>query len=330
MIQFNLPNYSCRLSPERMDATGNTVIDDKNKFLGYCYAESPEDAEALLKKYTSVPIHVHKVEQCNFESEWKKKVENKRKEVAEAIAGNKNPSFPAVWSDLKEHLIVLFHGKCGYCEAQFISVSFGDVEHFRPKGRVDEDKNHKGYYWLAYEPTNYLPACQICNEAIKRDHFPIEGIRAYSEADPLEDEKPLLINPYRDAFEDHLEFFPSTHPERKEPGMPAEFPGGVKGKTLKGGHSISALGLYRSCICDHRLREMLYALKDIKDAYRKLADSNLDKPAWDEFTRSLQMFLSEERPFRTAAYYEMREYLRKLRWPEEDIKEMFVSLGFHA
>jgi len=331
MIEFHLPNYRCQLSLKKVDEIGNEVIEDKTKSWGYCYAESPEKAEELLKKYTFLPIHVHKVEPCDFVNDWKKKVDSRRKEVAEAIAENKKPTFPSAWGDLKEFLITLFHGKCGYCEEQFISVTFGDVEHYRPKGRVDEDKKHKGYYWLAYEPTNYLPACQICNEAVKRDHFPIAGKRAYAETDPLDNEDPLLINPYRDAFEDHLEFIPSTHPtERKEPGTPPERPGGVKGKTPKGLHSISVLGLYRDSICDQRYRQMLHARQDIKQAVIKLALSDGDKPAWDEFALSLQNFLSEDRPFRTAVYYELREYLQKLKWSEEDVKEIFVSLGFHA
>jgi hypothetical protein len=75
---------------------------------------------------------------------------------------------------------------------------------------------------------------------------------------------------------------------------------------------------------------MLHARQDIKQAVIKLALSDGDKPAWDEFALSLQNFLSVDRPFRTAVYYELREYLQKLKWSEEDVIEIFVSLGFHA
>lgn len=327
MIEFHLPNFRCQVSKIEWDNNGISTISSK-KFWRYCYAESQEKAEALLKKDLS--IHVHKVESCNFLDDWKEKVESKRKEVAEAIAGNKKPPFPPVWADLKEHLITLFYGKCGYCEAPFIAVSFGDVEHYRPKGRVDEDERHKGYYWLAYEPTNYLPACQLCNEPAKRDHFPIRGTRAYSESDPLDNEDPLLINPYRDAFEDHLEFLPSTHPIVPQgPNKPPLGPGSVRGKTDKGWNSISTLGLYRGPICEQRFVEMSHARKDIKSAY----NDNLlspDIPDWEGFGRSLKKYLSVDRPFRTAVYYEMREYLLKLKWSEKDVKDIFVSLGFHA
>ena len=36
-------------------------------------------------------------------------------------------------------LLVLFSGKCAYCETDIVSNQPGDVEHFRPKGRVVDD-----------------------------------------------------------------------------------------------------------------------------------------------------------------------------------------------
>jgi hypothetical protein len=327
MITFHLPNFRCKVSDITLDCNGNVVISDK-KSSRYFYAESPQKAEELLQKDLS--LHVHEVEPCDFVKDWKDAVEGKRKEVAEAIAGNKKPPFTPLWTDLKEHLITLFSRKCGYCEARFTPTSFGDVEHFRPKGRVDEDKNHKGYYWLAYEPTNYLPACQICNEAAKRDHFPIAGTRAYSENDPLDDEEPLLINPYRDAFEDHLEFIPSTHPIGPvEPGKPPALPGGVIGKTKKGRESIRNLGIYRELIREARADEMGHARINLKHVYIKFI-VDIDPPGWEDFKHSLQEYLSEDRPFRTAVYYEMRECLVNLNAPEEWVRKVFVEVGFHA
>jgi hypothetical protein len=326
MIQFRLPNFRCQVSDIGQDDKGNATI-SSTKYWRYCYAESAEKLEDLMKK--SLTIHVHKIEPYNFAEDWKKKVESKKREVAAAIAGNKKPAFPPAWGDLKDHLITLFFGKCGYCEAPFAAVSFGDVEHYRPKGKVDEDKKHKGYYWLAYEPTNYLPACQICNEAVKKDHFPIKGTRAYSENDPLGNEDPLLINPYLDAYEEHLEFLPSSHEiSPGGPGEPTVGPGSVKGKTDRGKTSISKLGLYRGAIRDLRLIEMSHARKDIKAAY----EDNLLRPAnpdWDGFKRSLENYLSEDRPFRTAAFYEMRDWLIKMKWQQNDVRAIFFALGFH-
>ena len=37
------------------------------------------------------------------------------------------------WNKAKDQLIVESCGKCAYCEASATAVSYGDVEHFRPK-----------------------------------------------------------------------------------------------------------------------------------------------------------------------------------------------------
>ena len=110
--------------------------------------------------------------------------------------------------------------KCAYCEASTASVSYGDVEHYRPKSR---------YWWLAYCLDNLLASCTLCNQRFKRASFPCDGERmaapqvarnstdARLEAlaselvpDPLNsvavakfealhrEEKPLLVNPYFD------------------------------------------------------------------------------------------------------------------------------------
>jgi 5-methylcytosine-specific restriction endonuclease McrA len=79
-----------------------------------------------------------------------------------------------------------FYGKCAYCEAPIRDYQPGDVEHFRPKAGVSDENGqavflfdeegqvqvgadgkpveHPGYYWLAYEWTNLLPACAKCNQ----------------------------------------------------------------------------------------------------------------------------------------------------------------------
>lgn len=111
--------------------------------------------------------------------------------------------------DVYNKLKSLYHNKCAYCE------SFEDqpeIEHYRPKGRVSGDSSHGGYYWLAYEWTNLLPACHDCNrQGAKGNFFPIVGTRKYifdkqvngniklssnNLMSPyLQEEKPLLLNP---------------------------------------------------------------------------------------------------------------------------------------
>jgi uncharacterized protein (TIGR02646 family) len=116
----------------------------------------------------------------------------------------------------------LFHHKCAYCESQITAASSWDVEHFRPKGRVAERRDHPGYYWLAYTWDNLYPSCALCNQnrkdkplyddpkelpaAGKLDQFPVEDeqYRTMSHtADPTL-EQPLLLDPCRDRPEQFL------------------------------------------------------------------------------------------------------------------------------
>jgi hypothetical protein len=58
----------------------------------------------------------------------------------------------------------LFCDKCAYCESKITPGFAWEVEHFRPKKSVAERPDHPGYYWLAYEWTNLLPSCTLCNQ----------------------------------------------------------------------------------------------------------------------------------------------------------------------
>ena len=104
------------------------------------------------------------------------------------------------------------HDKCCYCESYFSSTSYGDVEHFRPKGGYQQDAAdalHKpGYYWLAYEWANLYFACQLCNQRFKGNYFPLRDPagRARSHADVLSLEQPLLLNPATEDPTPHLTF----------------------------------------------------------------------------------------------------------------------------
>jgi hypothetical protein len=121
-----------------------------------------------------------------------------------------------------------FHGKCAYCESLIASNQPGDVEHFRPKGRITDANNrpvmiddgagnkipHPGYYWLAYRFENLLPSCIDCNRPSKGnstgiligkwDQFPVRGDNALNPGDEI-DEEPLLIHPIDEDPENHLE-----------------------------------------------------------------------------------------------------------------------------
>lgn len=162
---------------------------------------------------------------------------------------------------VKQALVEAQHGKCAFCEAKVTHVAYGDVEHFRPKKgyrqQAGDALGRPGYYWLAYEWSNLLFACQLCNQRFKRNLFPLRDgtARARSHHDDETVEEPLFIQPAEDEPEQHIGF-------RKE--MP--FPLSVRGKA-----TIEALGLKREALSEHR--------RDYYEALRGLhALANLDPP----------------------------------------------------
>lgn len=114
---------------------------------------------------------------------------------------------------VKSALRSLFMGKCAYCESRFLHVYPGDVEHFRPKGRIAEVPTRSyGYYWLAASWDNLLLSCRNCNQKLrheihglagrfalgKMDQFPLESGAhhvAYPGSISEEENYRLLINP---------------------------------------------------------------------------------------------------------------------------------------
>ena len=124
------------------------------------------------------------------------------------------------WKAAKEQLLEESEKKCGYCEVPTSVVSYGDVEHYRPKSI---------YWWLAYSYENYVASCTICNQKYKSASFPIvnallpaPNVRAEMTDDEIldlvgtlapnslsradieqftrmhMDERPLILNPYFD------------------------------------------------------------------------------------------------------------------------------------
>ncbi len=129
-----------------------------------------------------------------------------------------DPSFDSnIYSHetVKEELKKIQHDKCCYCESKIPHVAYPEVEHFRPKGgckqKAGENVKSPGYYWLAYEWSNLLLACPVCNRK-KGAYFPLEdpAERAWDHhhGNKLESEFPLLIDPSdeNDDPGEHIEF----------------------------------------------------------------------------------------------------------------------------
>ncbi|MDM8523306.1 hypothetical protein QUF80_08040 [Desulfococcaceae bacterium HSG8] len=146
----------------------------------------------------------------SLKSEKVKRIKNKISDKIQAGECLKSVDFEPYWreNDVKTSLWRYHHKKCCYCERKRDLKRESDVEHFRPKAKVTEDENHSGYWWLAYDWTNYLFSCKACNQEYKKNRFPLlpGGKRAFKERDDLSVEKPVLINPIDEIPEKFIGF----------------------------------------------------------------------------------------------------------------------------
>ena len=193
---------------------------------------------------------------------------------------------------VKDALIAMQHAKCAFCEAKPLHVSYGDVEHFRPKGAVRQSEAdallRPGYYWLAYEWTNLVLSCALCNQRHKRNLFPLAdpAKRAQSHRDSIEDEDPVFVDPSREDPAPHIGF--NEH-------VPV-------GLTPRGERTIEALGLRRHALNEHRreryslllLLRSIAAHPDTSDAMRAEVRGALSRAVTDdaEYARMCQVALA--------------------------------------
>jgi len=152
------------------------------------------------------------------------------------------------------------YDKCCFCESKITHISYGDVEHFRPKAgvkqRLGAPLEKPGYYWLAYEWSNLFFSCQICNQRYKENLFPLKkpSNRVKSHNGNIDIENPIFINPTEDvekymSFRDEVIFAINDN--------------------QRGKATIKALGLDRDELNDIRKDyfdklELIYKLANLK------------------------------------------------------------------
>ncbi|MCP4143167.1 MAG: hypothetical protein GY755_23250 [Chloroflexi bacterium] len=205
-------------------------------------------------------IHIQQTEPGTEWEDWKQKADKETRQIVEdAEKGIPVKLKTGIWKKLKPLLEKRFKKKCAYCEGKYIAGTSLDVEHYRPKAKVTTNKSpnstikitgpggkkidHPGYYWLAYNWKNLLLSCPKCNrENGKMNQFPIKGKRACCPGDSLNDEEPLLMNPY----------------EEKIPGQhfsTTGVDGYIKGETRKGTKTIEICDLNRESLRISRQEE---------------------------------------------------------------------------
>ncbi|MCG7534142.1 hypothetical protein [Pseudoalteromonas sp. OOF1S-7] len=115
---------------------------------------------------------------------------------------------------LRTHLAQLSRGCCAYCESYLSATDAGKVGHFRPVELLETDQatgqstvtTCSPYYSQAYEQRNLLFVCEACHEQHKGGRFPLAGQRQPGIS--IEQEQPLLVNPYEDDPRLYIRFDP--------------------------------------------------------------------------------------------------------------------------
>lgn len=124
-------------------------------------------------------------------------------------------------------LLANFNHQCAYCETRLDKAY---IENYRPKSL---------YPQFAYDWKNLLPVCPACSMA-KSNKFPIDGLSSQNNLKiDISNEKPLLLNPYIDEPEKHLQFLKN---------------GEVIAKTRRGNATISELNLNREGLVNKRAK----------------------------------------------------------------------------
>ncbi len=214
----------------------------------------------ITKRANSTAPNVLLVQGKNAATQFEQRFNNGEREFLSTefdsnIYGNKS---------VKDLLIEIQYYKCCFCESKIGHISYGDVEHFRPKAgwvQDNENMNKPGYYWLAYEWDNLLLSCEKCNQRYKKNLFPLidTATRAVSHNDDVANEVPFFLNPNFENVEEFITFN-------------EEIPKGID-NTLRGEKTIELLELDRELLNEQR-RTVLNPVRDIYDLAKGYPETN--------------------------------------------------------
>jgi hypothetical protein len=208
----------------------------------------------------------------------------------------------AHWGEIKQWLLDQSHNKCWYTEARNDS-SYFEVEHFRPKkwNAKQGDPDFEGYWWLAFEWTNY----RVCGNAPNRKKgafFPLrpESPRASSEIRHLvEDELFVLLDPVEIADSQLISF--------DDDGVCIPMPGCDGWEKKRADVSIERYGLNNlPQLCEGRrkvwrkCRELIDELADLHSKMQR-APTASTRTSLKEKTKQLRGNTKTDEPFSAVA-----------------------------
>lgn len=195
------------------------------------------------------------------------KNQKERKAILNKVASSK------VWRDFYKLLPERYKSKCWYCEADEIRSDM-PVDHFRPKNKVEDEQQHEGYWWLAFDWKNYRCACTFCNsrrvfeetEGGKACRFPLENSdeRAFAPADhvKLRNERPYFLDPFN-LDDEKLLWFDND-------GLPIAKPDATAQQKKKVANSIEIFHLHETRIARARNKVRV----EVEQQIRKIKDND--------------------------------------------------------
>lgn len=184
-------------------------------------------------------------------------------------------------TSVKSLLETIQNNKCCFCEAKYKHIASADVEHFRPKAGYSQGVGSNfirpGYFWLAYDWSNLLVSCEICNRRNKGNYFPLSnpGARFTTHNSNINLEHPWFINPSLIDPEFHITFYKEvpTH------------------TSFEGAKTISYLELDRAELNEMR-RSKLILLKRLEDSYLLSIGYPIENQVRENFYESLREILN--------------------------------------
>ncbi|MGC4001110.1 MAG: hypothetical protein QM767_28090 [Anaeromyxobacter sp.] len=268
-----------------------------------------------------------------------------------------------IWREFKDFLFhKVFYRKCAYCERK-VSGAHPDAEHYRPKGAVKykdatgklsvpsfqtlpiaatvvQDFPHPGYFWLALDWRNLIPACELCNSGLgKNDRFdlpvgklhlvlvaltPVELANFPPDDLPRESKKwpgHYYLSPHAlDEREEPLLLNPTSTIAERDPHKHIRF--GVRGiEAAVPGSTIGQRTIEILRLDDGLLREDRQQAQETFqfDYHEALREANIGKLDESKVATLLDEYAAGKYPFSAAAldYYEImlerEEELRKSR-----------------
>ena len=230
--------------------------------------------------------------------------------------------------DVRAALEEAFGGKCAYCESSYAATQPVAIEHYRPKGEVKIGRKRvpPGYYWLASEWSNLLPSCTDCNSprgqdlpnqpkvvtAGKANAFPLasESSRATTPGSERT-EKRLLLHPYLDYPEKHLEFVWGT--DTVDDGWVRPLRGSRKGAATIEVCALQRRGL-RAARRD-RLLDLIAHLESVAEAQSNVVRRPDDPELLTQLERRLaevSRFVADHAPYSAMCRQVVAAYRQKL------------------